>query len=341
MSSSNNNNNNNNHDDLSAFEISPSVAPAGLSSDGFLVLDPVRARTADFLAQEVPASASPWSVFPAWVQEALKVVFNDLKNHYQESVSAKKQIEKLEAYHASSSWPQFVLHAVPGTSSFSVDNSVVSEDERSAMLNNIHLAIESARRVVFDQALSAKKLAWQRHHDLADASRALRSLRCRFFQNLTAMGLTGDSQNPYLGLLSRALSHLNHMISDLEMKTRWAAVSVARAKEKSDASRSAADIVMSDTQVATKSVEKLVDEKLAKKLQSLGLSGKGRRPRVLGSAQGRIRKGAKAPSKPANKPAAKHNNNNNNNKRRLAPAPTPFKSLKKAKNPSSPSKKKK
>ena len=51
---------------------------------------------------------------------------NNLKNHYQESVSAKKQIEKLEAYYASSSWPQFVLNAAPGTSSLAVDNSVIS-----------------------------------------------------------------------------------------------------------------------------------------------------------------------------------------------------------------------
>ncbi|KAI9492326.1 hypothetical protein BDB00DRAFT_829256 [Zychaea mexicana] len=271
------------NDDLSAFKVSAQIAP--------------------LVSSEVPATASPWSVFPAWVQEALKVVFNNLKNHYLESVSAKKQIEKLEDYRTStSSWPQFVLAAVPGPASFSVDSTVVSEEERSSMSAAIQQAVDAAHLVVFQQALQAKKLAWQRHHDLADSSRALRSLRCRFFENLQAMGILADNQNPYLGLLSRSLSHLGYMIQDLDTKTRWASVSAARARDKKDAARSAADIVMSDTSVASKSVEKLVDERLTQKLKSLAYREKAPVPGSLAPPRDGFKKESRLQASPPPSP---------------------------------------
>lgn len=315
-----------------------SLAPSGnTTADGFVVLDAVRAKTANFTAADIPAISSPWSSFPAWTQEAIKFVYNDLKGHYLEATAAKTAIERLEAHHAASTWPQFVLAAVPGFTSFSVDTTVVSEEEKSVCVQTMHQAVESARRVLLDQTLSVKKVAWQRHSDGANSGAALRALRCRFFENLQAMGVSGDNQNQHLGLLSRTLSQLGHMIQELDTRTRWASVSAARQKASKDSARSAADVVMSDTTVTSKSVEKLVEEKLAQKLRALALPGKGHRPLVPGSAKGRVTKGApaqkgkKTAPKSAPKPAPRKFQPNNSNNKRLAPSPSPFKSLQKAK----------
>ena len=195
--------------------------PTGaITAEGFLVMDSVRAKTADFTAAQVPAISSPWSTFPVWTQEALKFVFNELKGHYLESVAAKSAINKLEEHYTSSTWLQFVLAAVPGFTSLSVNSTVISEEEKAVCVQIINQAVESARKVLLEQTLSVKKVTWQRHSDRANSGAALRAPRCRFFENLQAMGISGDNQNQHLGLLSRTLSQLGHMILDLDTRTR-------------------------------------------------------------------------------------------------------------------------
>lgn len=57
----------------------------------------------------------------------------------------------------------------------------------------------------------------------------------------------------------------------------------------------AADVIMNDPSSVTKSVEKLVDDKIQKLENEVPVSGKGRHPRIPGSTgpRGRIHKGAK------------------------------------------------
>lgn len=115
--------------------------------------------------------------------------FNEFKFHAHDVLYFQGQIGKLEEHLSSGSWPQFVLSAIPGLGSFVVDTSVIIEEERQASLLKVNQPTESARCALLDQALHCKKVAWQRHTNLASPTLCLCHLGERFFANLLAMGI--------------------------------------------------------------------------------------------------------------------------------------------------------
>ncbi|KAI9310390.1 hypothetical protein BX666DRAFT_1882481 [Dichotomocladium elegans] len=170
------------------------------------------------------------------------------------------QLANLEAHHASNTWPQFVLTAISGLKLLAVDTSVICETEHDQLFAEVASSINQAH--------------------------IINNLRGQFFENLRAMEIpTGQWNQTHTLLLSSALCHLGYMITQHNDKIRWAKVQTARAKAKTEAVQSAANVVMGDSLSVTKSVEKLVAAevaKLSKKLTNLHVKqqGKGHQPWV-------------------------------------------------------------
>ncbi|KAI9310192.1 hypothetical protein BX666DRAFT_1882610 [Dichotomocladium elegans] len=284
-------------DDLAEFEeFSPFVIGSGMSrhcnTNRPPIVDIKAAIAGPLRASDFPPIPAVWASIPGWIQDPLKAVFNSFKGSAAEVLSLRDQLSKLEAHQASGTYPQFVLTALPGLKSLAVDTSVIRESEHNQLIAEIASSVDLARSTMLKAAIEAKRLALMRHSDRASLSMAIESLREQFFENLRAMEISADSwSSQHAAMLSSAVCHLVHMISEYDTKCRWTKVKTARTKAKSMATTSSADVVMEDSSSIHKSVEKLVATevaKLGKQLRGLAVQqGKGHRPRVQGSALGR------------------------------------------------------
>lgn len=329
-------------------------------SNGIPIINLAALRVAQQEMSSFPAVSSPWSSLPKWCQEAIQYSMNEVfKVHYAAAVSLRKALETLVAHRSQGSFPQVVLAAVPGVKNFHIDNTL-SDENKSLLSQQLENTTRQARSSYLNTIIESKDLALKVHELKCSSAFVLVCCRDRLFDSLHLMGKTIDAIDPsQLNAICRALCHLQFQMAERLDVQAWHKAQQARKQQKSV---SAADAVMDHTNdlspaALNESIEKIVRKAVDSRVSSLNnslkklslassrgsrgpsrgpsrgssggsrssgpsRSGKGSRPSVPRSSQGRVQKGAPRPQSQSS------GKKTPSGPRRLAPAPTPFKQLK-------------
>lgn len=319
---------------------------AKINEQGFPIITHLdNLRTATEVLILIPAVSSVWSSFPKWCQEAIMFCMNDLfKVHHHAQVSLAKAVDSLKVHQVNGTFPQVVLAAVPGVKNLHMDN-ILSSADQSLFSSSIENSILSARSAILKTLIESKERALQAHRLQASPAFVLAQCRDRIFESVLAMG--GSIENltdTQIHDVIRSLCHLRHNMNNVLESHAWARVQAERKQQKA---KTAADTVMevsSDlspaqmTESITKLVNKTIQSKISaldKKLSKLSVSGPSpRRPGSSASSSSKKQANAKSSSsgkgsRPLSGPTkGRIQKGAQNPPRRLAPGPTPFKTLK-------------